>query len=397
MTRRSLRIASLTSAAVVGLSLVGPLPADADGNADSAGGTSSAPAETTASPKVIAGGLDNPRLLSFTRSGDLLVAEAGEGGSAPCMAGPEGGEVCFGRTGAITKIPAKGRQRHGTQAFGKQSRIITGLPSLGGKGTGAQATGPGDVQAVGGRISVLIGLGGKPELRAKLHAAGRQLGTLIQTTRNSHTYRTVADLAAWEAKHNPVDDVDSNPTGMLYEHGRYAVTDAGGNTLLRVGKDGRIRLTAAFKTRKIDAPPVMKLPKGTKIPLQSVPTSVATRGHDGALYVSELTGFPFPKAASHIYRVDPRTGRTSVYASGLTNVTDLAFHGRTLYAVQLADNGLLGGPTGSVVRIKPGSGTHTVVADKLFAPYGIAIKGGHAYVTVGSVAKNVGQVIEIRL
>ncbi len=63
---------------------------------------------------------------------------------------------------------------------------------------------------------------------------------------------------------------------------------------------------------------------------------MATKGHDGAYYVSQLTGFPFPKGAANIYRIDPRNGRKTVYASGLTNVTDLAFRGRTLYAVQLA-------------------------------------------------------------
>ena len=68
---------------------------------------------------------------------------------------------------------------------------------------------------------------------------------------------------------------------------------------------------------------------------------MATKGRDGAYYVSQLTGFPFPKGAANIYRVDPRTGRTNVYASGLTNVTDLAFDGRTLYAVQISTEGLL--------------------------------------------------------
>ena len=86
-----------------------------------------------------------------------------------------------------------------------------------------------------------------------------------------------------------------------------------------------------------------------------------------------------------------------MYASGLTNVTDLAFDGRTLYAVQLANAGLLNGPTGSVVKVRPGSSTHRSVSGDLFAPYGIAIKGGYAYVTTGAVAKDAGQVLRIRL
>ena len=119
---------------------------------------------------------------------------------------------------------------------------------------------------------------------------------------------------------------------------------------------------------------------------------MATKGRDGAYYVSQLTGFPFPKGAANIYRVDPRTGRTTIYASGLTNVTDLAFDGRTLYAVQISTEGLLTESTGSVVKIRPGGSSHTTVAGDLIAPYGIAISKGNAYVTTSAVAKDAGEV-----
>lgn len=380
MQRRShrLRLAALTSAAVIGLGLVGSAPALAGGN--HSGGT----------PKVVARGLDNPRQLSFTKSGDLLVAESGEGGSAPCLTGPEGGTVCFGTTGAITRISSHGRQ----------SRIITGLPSLADQGTGGSATGPSDVAAVGHSVAVLIGLGGTPEVRAQLPAAGRRMGTLIQTTSSHRSFRTVADLAAWEAENNPIEDVDSNPVGLLADHGKFVVADAGGNTVLGVKPRGGIRQLAEFESRMVDAPPFLELPPGTQIPMQAVPTSVATKGHDGAYYVSQLTGFPFPKGAANIYRIDPRSGRTTIYAARLTNVTDLAFRGRSLYAVQLATEGLLNGPIGSVVRVQPGATAptdHTVVVGDLPSPYGIAIRGDHAYVTTHSTEKNAGEVIRIRL
>jgi len=380
MQRRShrLRLAALTSAAVIGLGLVGSTPALAGGN--HSGGT----------PKVVARGLDNPRQLSLTKSGDLLVAESGEGGSAPCRTGPEGGTVCFGTTGAITRISSHGRQ----------SRIITGLPSLADQGTGGSATGPSDVAAVGHSVAVLIGLGGTPDVRAQLPAAGRRMATLIQTTSSHRSFRTVADLAAWEAENNPIEDVDSNPVGLLADHGKFVVADAGGNTVLGVKPRGGIRQLAEFESRMIDAPPFLELPPGTQIPMQAVPTSVATKGHDGAYYVSQLTGFPFPKGAANIYRIDPRSGRTTIYAAGLTNVTDLAFRGRSLYAVQLATEGLLNGPIGSVVKVEPGATAptdHTVVVGDLPSPYGIAIRGEHAYVTTHSTEKDVGQVIRIRL
>lgn len=370
---RTLSLVALAAAAVVGLSLVGSPPASAGG--DHGGGSKE--------PTVIASGLDNPRQLSFAKSGDLLVAESGEGGSGPCMAGPEGDEVCFGTSGAVTRISARGRQ----------SRIISGLASLAAR-DGSGATGPSDVAAVDGRVTVLMGLGGTPETRAGLPADGQRMGTLIQTTRGYGSFRTIADLAAYEAQRNPIADVDSNPVGLLVERGRYVVADAGGNTVLSVSPRGRIRLVAAFEGGVTEFPPG----SGADFPYQAVPTSVATKGWDGALYVSQLTGFPFPPGAANIYRVDPRTGATSVYASGLTNVTDLAFDGRTLYAVQISTGGLAAtGPIGSVLKVRPGASSHSEVAGNLFAPYGIAIKGDYAYVTIGAVAKDAGQVLRIRL
>jgi hypothetical protein len=129
--------------------------------------------------------------------------------------------------------------------------------------------------------------------------------------------------------------------------------------------------------------------------VQAVATSTAV-GPDGALYVSELTGFPFPKGGASIYRIG-RNGALSVYASGLTNVTDLAWRGRTLYAVQISTNGLLTGPVGSLVTVTKGATAPTIVRDGLFAPYGLALRGNAAYVTTGSVAPGAGQVVRIRL
>jgi hypothetical protein len=55
---------------------------------------------------VIATGLNNPRGLGFAANGDLYVAEAGIGGSGKCRPAPDGQpvEVCYGETGALTRI-----------------------------------------------------------------------------------------------------------------------------------------------------------------------------------------------------------------------------------------------------------------------------------------------------
>ena len=130
--------------------------------------------------------------------------------------------------------------------------------------------------------------------------------------------------------------------------------------------------------------------------MQSVPTAVAV-GPGGALFVSELTGFPFPQGAARIFRMVPGTPPT-VWATGLTNVTDLTWYRGSLYAVQIANNGLLapGLPVGSLVKVHKGS-SHTQVGGNLHAPYGVAMRNGAAFVTTCSVCAGGGKVVRMQL
>src|SRR5688500_6324337 len=91
--------------------------------------------EARATIEVIANGLMNPRGLAFGPEGALYVAEGGRGGSEPCVTGNTG-KVCYGATGAITRIDP-------LQA-GSQTRIVTGLPSVAAQPAGAAAQGPQD-------------------------------------------------------------------------------------------------------------------------------------------------------------------------------------------------------------------------------------------------------------
>ena len=59
--------------------------------------------------------------------------------------------------------------------------------------------------------------------------------------------------------------------------------------------------------------------------VESVATAIA-QGPDGAFYISELTGAPFPTGVARIHRIAP-DGTRSVHATGLTGVVDLAFAG----------------------------------------------------------------------
>ncbi len=87
-----------------------------------------------------------------------------------------------------------------------------------------------------------------------------------------------------------------------------------------------------------------------------------------------------------------------MYASGLTNLTDLAFApDGSLYAVEIATDGLLVGPIGSLVKVTPGASVHETVAGGLFAPYGVALRSGAAHVTTCAVCVGEGEVIRIPL
>jgi hypothetical protein len=346
-----------------------------------------------AEPEVIASGLDNPRGIDTGPGHRLYVAEAGRGGTGPCIAGPEG-ETCYGPTGAVTRVEPDGDN---------QKRIRTGLPSLAGEG-GGDAGGPQGVSFPRKGIKDLgfltIGLGGNPALRSTFGDAGALLATL-QRLHPDGRHRTLADLGAFEAAENPDKDLpeaavpDTNPTGLYALNNREAiVADAGGNTILSATRTGEVELLAVIPFG--EAPPP-DAPPGVLIPFQSVPTSVAV-DEDGAIYVSQLTGFPFPTGGSKIWKVPAGGGTPVEHASGLTLATDLALgKDGSLYVVQISAATFIGPPTpGSVVRIKP-DGTKEELATGLEAPYGIALHGKYAYVTHKSTSPGEGEVVRIAL
>lgn len=354
--------------------------------------------------EVVATGLNNPRQLTYAH-GALYVAESGTGGSTsgnqgPCFVASAGSNVCYGTTGSITKV-----QR------GHQSRVLTGLPSLADE-NGAEAAGPSDIVLIGrDHFAISMGLGAPPSARnTLLPHRGQALGTVIaghfkhrghhrntwegKSHRQKRDWRIVADVAANEARHNPDGGaLDTNPASVARAGTRYVIADAGGNDVLRANRGGHFSTLAVFPDTPVTPPGP---PGSPAIPMQAVPTS-AVRGPDGAWYVSQLTGFPFPVGGSTIWRVVPGHAPTP-YATGLTNVTDLAFaRDGALYAVQIATGGLLGPPIGSVVRIPRHGGMPSTVVDGLDAPYGIALHHHAAYVTTGSSSAGVGKVVRISL
>jgi hypothetical protein len=344
--------------------------------------------------RVVADGLDNPRGLAFGPKGALFVAEAGRGGPGPpCITPPEPPPTthCYGPTGAVTRI-----------WHGKQKRVIEGLPSLAPPGLPsgppagfAARAGPHDLSFDGKRGYLVTGLGGHPDTRAtQLAPVGGLFG---QLWRFWPGLRRVADIAAHELGNPDRGVVDSNPYSVLAGHGVQYVVDAGGNTLLRVHR-GEIATVAVFPTQPNPLFPDVGPPM-----FESVPDSVA-RGPGGSLFVGELTGFPFPVGAARVYRVGSR-GALEVYASGFTNIIDIAFDwSGNLYVLEFDANGQLApGDAGALWRV-PRFGNRTKSAStriapdfELVAPGGLAIGRGAIYVTNRSTSAGEGEVVRIPL
>ena len=227
-------------------------------------------------------------------------------------------------------------------------------------------------------------------------------GTLLKVRKHGGVSQ-IADLWAFENENNPDEEVgtaevDSNPVDVLAKHGRFFVADAGGNTVLRVSHGGRVSVLSLFPNVPTPGP------GGMTVNMNAVPTGVVG-GPDGALYVSQLTGFPFPVGGAKIFRADPRDGDYEVYAEGFTNVMDLDF-GRdgTLYVLEIDSDSLFGevGPSteGGLWAVPPGGEPVKIElpADTLTHPGGIAV-GRHdkLYVSNHSTAAGTGEVLEIEL
>ena len=351
---------------------------------------------------VVATGLDNPRHVAVGRTGDVYVAEAGRGGdharSKSCFDSAEG-FACTGATGAVTRI----------SGHRGQQRVLKGLASFA-PIDGSSAIGPhgidtdvfGLLVTNGGPTAPMRGDPAVPVLRDPTLVREERVSALYGTLLRAywpHHARVVADLWRFERDHNPDAEignplVDSNPVDVHAEHGGAVVADAGGNSLLRVSPGGRVRVLSLFPNVPTPSP------FGT-IPMNAVPTGVV-RGPDGAYYMSQLTGFPFPVGGAKVFRVDPRTGASTVYAGGFTMAMDLAF-GRdgTLYVLEIDSDTILGGAReGGLWSVSRGGTPQRVAlpAGTLIEPGGIDVGArGELYVSNHSREAGAGEVLRITL
>lgn len=334
-----------------------------------------------ASLTVLAGGLDSPRGLTFGPDNTLYVTEAGKGGTET-FTQIRGQEFFYGATGSVTRIQN-----------GIAEKVATGLPSYA-LADGSEATGVHDIafDATGNAFVTLGWGGGSPSQRDLLNTP--DFGNLIAIDRldGGASWTQVADLVDFEGINNSDGgEIDSNPFHFLIQENTAFIADPAANALLQVGLDtGEIEVKSIFETRLVPNPF-----GGRDIPMQSVPTSVAV-GADGAFYVGELTGFPFPQDAARIYRID--SNEPEIYADGFTNIIDSAVDpDGNLYVLEYATNSILSGdPAGALSRVAPDGTRTTIASEGLISPTAIALGiDGAIYVSNNGNARGAGQVLRI--
>lgn len=382
--------------------------------------------------RVLASGLDNPRGLAVARDGRVYVALSGRGTDAatagmtveeaaalglPCFAGPEG-LTCLGDTGAIGRLDPD-RRRHRDPAAAVRT-VVDGLPSLAAPG-GGNAIGPTDVAVDHrGRLFTTIGLAADPALRETVLGSAEgaeRLATLNVVNARRGTLTEVADLGDFEAETN-LDGaaVDTNPYALVAGRRGQLVVDAGGNTLLHVGRDGQTEAAFVFPDELVTVPPPAGGDGTAQAPTQAVPSTVV-RGPDGAYYIGQLTGAPFGEGAATVWRWVPGSD-PEVYADGFTHIIDLAFtEDGDLLVLQIARRSLLyaftaGDWTGALYLVPEDdpAARHELFVDDdgapltdeagepvLVAPGGLAVDDDVVYLTNRSIVAGAGEVLRFEI
>ena len=332
------------------------------------------------------GGLRSPRHLDFAPSGNLYIAEAG-GRRRPVLLRRRGSRV-------------HGRHRRGVEDRHARAPdpIVDGLASYAndtdGDGTleageADSGIGPHGITALsdngvfitnGGPTAPRTAPAGEEITRDQLAAQNRtakMFGRCAGSSAGATTSRSpTSTSSSADGTPTAARSTRTPPTCSTTAASSSSPTPAATACCARSARTSRRCRCSRTRRSRSRSPP---------IDMQAVPTGIV-EGPDGAYYMSQLTGFPFPVGGANVYRIDPRTGKAKVFASGFTMIMDLAFdkHG-TLYVLEIDSNDILPDPKHGAIHSITKKGKRSVVVPpdgKLTEPGGIAVgKRGDLYVT----------------
>lgn len=282
--------------------------------------------------------LNGPRGLIFNAAGNLVIADQGTG-------------MNDGRLLEAIDLNADGDANDA----GEITEIAAGLPSiLGGDPASPNRAGvSGVTQAIDGTYWLVVGggmaTGGLPM------PPFSTLGRIV-----NGAYEVVVDLGQYEMDNDPdADGPDSNPYDLTVgEDGYLYVSDAGANAVLRVNPETG-DITPYFVLPNVPNPLFAQGMGGPT--MDPVPTGLAF-GIDGALYVSFLTGFPFPQGAAFFVRLADLnsdgdaldSGESFLVSGGLSALTDITFDLEgTPYLVEFSTNFLGDNVPGRLIQYAP--------------------------------------------
>lgn len=340
--------------------------------------------------EVLLEGLADPRFVAIDGD-DVLFTESGTGGDEPVFTipgegtpEPEAPISGTGHTGKLSRLSSDGSVTEivsdfRSYTFGDHGEIV-----------GAAGV------VLDGEGSAYVTVGAPGPFVGEMPLTGEE-GVVYKVDLASGEKEVIADLLTWELEENPDPwFIDSNIYGLDLLDDVLYVADAGGNTIISVDVESGEVATFAV-TGGLDAPflPDSGNPaRGGELEIDSVPSTVVV-GPDDRLYVSYVTGGPFPAGLAPVdaFSAD---GSVETVAQGLTMVADIAFDsaGR-LYASMISTDFLTQAP-GQIVRVEE-DGSLTVIADGLVMPAGIAFDAeDNLYaLTFSSVVPGGGQLVRI--
>lgn len=291
-----------------------------------------------------AGGLLNPRHITFGPDGSLYITQAGSGGDIEAQ-GPFG-PAFAGASSGVSVIRPDGTQEW---LLHSQSSLDWGFGDV----LGVHAVYPAE-----NSLWVLFGQGDR---RNPFNYA------LVELDTENNRVLQFVDLYTFEATNNPDGEIiDSNPIDFaVAADGTIYIADAGANSVLKWTQDGGLEL---FQTWAENNP---------------VPTSVEV-DDEGSVYVSFLSSFPYGEGWSSVEKYSA-AGELVETMGGLTAVVDLELHDGTLYAVELGRFGDEGWTPDSGRIVTVSADGVTPFAENLNLPFGMAFNSeGQMYVTLNS-------------